>query len=310
MNNITDNIDQLLEKPCYVIDFLPERVPEESDGQYFDVDYYLLNSSKYVMLKVRFVNVILKLMCYYHIKILWDEWIDKPDPELVENIVSEIMNNHSGTLDCFFPDENMLLVFEWDTLYLAVYNAPQRTHELMKQIAASEGLFWRAASDDTKYDCGFEKENNWFRYRTGAIIIHNDKMLFVKSAIGDYYYMVGGGVHMGETSQACIEREVYEETGIRACAEHLAVVCENFFKGKGGKIDGLDCHTIEFYYSMKIQDKDLSMCKSKTDSGEELIWLSFDEVESSKIKPDFLKENIKSIIRAKETIHIIEERDR
>lgn len=26
------------------------------------------------------------------------------------------------------------------------------------------------------------------------------KMLFVKSAIEDYYYMVGGGVHMGETS--------------------------------------------------------------------------------------------------------------
>lgn len=115
---------------------------------------------------------------------------------------------------------------------------------------------------------------------------------------------------MGETSQACIEREVYEETGIHACAEHLAVVCENFFKGKGGKIDELDCHTIEFYYSMKIQDKDLSLCKSKTDSGEELVWLSLDEIESSKIKPDFLKENIKSIIGAKETIHIIEERDR
>ena len=29
------------------------------------------------------------------------------------------MNNLSGTLDCFFPEENMLLVFEWDTLYLA-----------------------------------------------------------------------------------------------------------------------------------------------------------------------------------------------
>lgn len=67
-----------------------------------------------------------------------------------------------------------------------------------------------------------------------------------------------------------------------SCVEHLAVVCENFFNGKGGK----------------------------TDSGEELVWLSLDEIESSKIKPDFLKENIKSIIGAKETVHIIEERDR
>ena len=51
------------------------------------------------------------------------------------------------------------------------------------------------------YDCGFEKGNNWFRYRTGGIIVHNNKMLFVKSSIGNYYYMIGGGVHLGETSE-------------------------------------------------------------------------------------------------------------
>ena len=74
-----------------------------------------------------------------------------------------------------------------------------------------------------KYDCGFEKWNNWFRYRVGGIIINNNKMLFVKSAIGDYYYMVGGGVHLGESSKACIEREIYEETGMHTCAQHLVV---------------------------------------------------------------------------------------
>ena len=79
-----------------------------------------------------------------------------------------------------------------------------------------------------RYDCGFEKGNNWFRYRAGGIIIHNNKMLFVKSCMGDYYYMIGGGVHMGETSKDCIEREVYEEAGIHTCVDHLAVVCENY----------------------------------------------------------------------------------
>lgn len=81
-----------------------------------------------------------------------------------------------------------------------------------------------------KYDCGFEKGNNWFRYRTGGIIINNNKMLFVKSAIGDYFYMVGGGVQLGETSETCIEREIYEETGMHTCVERLAVICENFLK--------------------------------------------------------------------------------
>jgi len=161
-----------------------------------------------------------------------------------------------------------------------------------------------------KYDCGFQKGKNWFRYRTGGILIHDNKMLFVKSAIGDYYYMIGGGVHMGEASDVCIEREVFEESGINACVDYLAVVCENFFKGKGGKIDGLDCHTIEFYYYMKIQDEDLTARKHTTDDGEELVWLPIEEIKASKIKPEFIKENIDKIINGNQTIHIIEERDR
>lgn len=42
--------------------------------------------------------------------------------------------------------------------------------------------------------------------------------------------MIGGGVHLGETSENCIEREVFEESGINARVHHLAVVCENFLK--------------------------------------------------------------------------------
>ena len=160
------------------------------------------------------------------------------------------------------------------------------------------------------YDCGFEKGNHWFRYRTGGIIIHDNKMLFVKSAIGDYYYMIGGGVHMGETSQGCIEREVLEEAGIHASGDYFAVVGEKFFEGAGGKIHGMDCHTLEFYYRMKIQDEDLSLCKTITDEGEELVWLPIEEIETSKIKPEFIKEKIYEILSERKTIHVIEERDR
>ena len=122
------------------------------------------------------------------------------------------------------------------------------------------------------YDCGFTKGNNWFRYRTGAFIIKDNKILFVKSKIGGYYYMLGGGVHLGETSEKCIEREVFEETGIKAQVERLAVVCENFFKGIGGTIDGLDCHTMEFYYIMKMQEDNVNTGDGMTDDGEALVW--------------------------------------
>lgn len=169
---------------------------------------------------------------------------------------------------------------------------------------------WESEEENMKYDCGFEKENHWFRYRTGGILIHDNKMLFVKSNFGDYYYMIGGGVQMGETSHDCIEREVFEETGIHAKVDYLAVVCENFFKGKGWNIDGLDCHTVEFYYYMKILDEELSLGKHKTDDGEELVWIPIEDIDKSKIKPEFMKERIYEILDERKTIHVIDERDR
>ena len=111
------------------------------------------------------------------------------------------------------------------------------------------------------YDCGFAKENHRFRFRTGGIIIKDNKMLFVKSSIGNYYYMIGGAVQLGETTEKCVEREILEEAGLKVQAERLAVVCENFFKGAGGVEDGFDCHTIEFYYLMKIHEDNAAVCK-------------------------------------------------
>lgn len=40
-----NKIDALLNKPCYVIDFLPQKVSKTSNGHFFDVEYYLLNLS-------------------------------------------------------------------------------------------------------------------------------------------------------------------------------------------------------------------------------------------------------------------------
>ena len=39
-------------------------------------------------------------------------------------------------------------------------------------------------------DCGFTKENKWFRYRAAAIIIEEGYVLFAGNEIDDYYYSV------------------------------------------------------------------------------------------------------------------------
>jgi len=157
-------------------------------------------------------------------------------------------------------------------------------------------------------DICFINEKDWFRYRTGAFILKDDKMLFVKSKFGGYFYMIGGGVGLGETSADCIEREVLEETGIEVKVDRLAVVLENFFKGVGGPIDGLDCHAVEFYYLVKVLDDSKSF--SKTDIGEELVWLSVEEIKTSFFKPNFIPSNIDKILNSSNILHVIEESDR
>lgn len=65
----------------------------------------------------------------------------------------------------------------------------------------------------TKKDCCFTSKNNWFRYRSAAVIIEDDCILFAKSEneADDYYYSVGGSVHLGEKADYAILREVYED---------------------------------------------------------------------------------------------------
>ncbi len=44
-------VEELLKKPCYVIDILPERVPADSKGQFLAVEHYFLSHFKEYHLK-------------------------------------------------------------------------------------------------------------------------------------------------------------------------------------------------------------------------------------------------------------------
>ena len=60
-----ESIDRLLGKSCYIIDYLPVPVPKDSQGQFFEVEEYLLNHFEHYGLIDRFIGIVLKLMCYY-----------------------------------------------------------------------------------------------------------------------------------------------------------------------------------------------------------------------------------------------------
>ena len=156
-------------------------------------------------------------------------------------------------------------------------------------------------------DCCFMVGNEFFRYRTGAIIIENGCLLAITNPTSPYYYSVGGGVHMNETAEECIIREVKEETGVDYEIDHLAVVCENFFEGHDPAFDGLNCHVLEFYFLMKSRGSQELNSQSFGWNGakESIGWIPLDELPNASIKPDFLKTRIPEILKAKQPIHVV-----
>ena len=138
-------INRLLEAPCCIIDFLPQQVPENCEGQFFEVEEYLLNCCDGYGLKDRFIRVILKMMCYYPISIYCHEWIEKPTPKHVVESINIIMENHSGDVNILFTSKDVLFQFVEDTLNINIYNPDEEMRVLLAKIADSEGLFFRQA---------------------------------------------------------------------------------------------------------------------------------------------------------------------
>ena len=140
------------------------------------------------------------------------------------------------------------------------------------------------------HDCGFTRENRWFRYRAAAIIVEDGCVLFACNEREDYLYSIGGGVHHGETAEDAVRREVYEETGVHYEIDRLAVIHENFFNESGGTLAGLSCHEVSFYFLMKPRGTQQLHSNSMTQGvREEMRWIPIGELHRHKAYPTFLQ---------------------
>lgn len=147
-----------------------------------------------------------------------------------------------------------------------------------------------------EYDCGFTDDNKWFRYRAAAIIVEDGCVLLAGNEKDDYYYSVGGGVHMGESSEEAVKREVLEETGVPYEVDYLAVIHENFFnESTSSYIQGMDCHEVAMYYMMKPRGtKELNSHSFTQGVRESMHWIPIDELDKKKAFPLFLQEYLRS----------------
>lgn len=156
-------------------------------------------------------------------------------------------------------------------------------------------------------DCCFTNEKRWFRYRAAAVIIEDGCVLLASNETADYFYSVGGGVHMGETAEEAVIREVYEETGVRYEVERLAFIHENFFKGDG-VTEGMACHEIAFYFLMKPRGTQELNSNSYCAEGKEFMhWVPIDELKNYKAYPTFFREKLLNMSSQIEHIIAIED---
>ncbi|GAA0116228.1 NUDIX domain-containing protein [Clostridium senegalense] len=144
-------------------------------------------------------------------------------------------------------------------------------------------------------DCGFTGENGWFRYRAAAIIVENGCVLFAKNQLENYYYSIGGGVHLGEKAEDAVKREVLEETGVAYEVEKLVFIHENFFDGTG-TLDGVRCHEIAFYFLMKPRGTQELNSNSYTQGVREYMhWLPIKNLKDYVAYPGFFAEKLLNI---------------
>lgn len=147
MERVEEEIfEQLLEKPYWVIDFLPVQVPQGSRGQFFAIEQYYLTEPRHERLCRQFADVLLKLNCYHDLTVYHegDEWVKNPEPETLVAWLWEALQH--GHLCALIDDGESLIMASGGEICLTLYNPSVTLLELVQQLASAAGLYlWQPA---------------------------------------------------------------------------------------------------------------------------------------------------------------------
>ena len=133
-------IEDLLQKPCWVIDLLPRQVPEGSEGQFFAVEQLLLDGPRHIELRHGFARVLLMLNCYHDLVVFRGEsecGKTNPKPEKLEKWITR----NKEHLCIALPSEQALIVVPTDSTCLALHNPTPHLLDEVRAIASACGLF-------------------------------------------------------------------------------------------------------------------------------------------------------------------------
>ena len=109
------------------------------------------------------------------------------------------------------------------------YFVPKITSQLKNKFNINLYIVVEGILDDLNIT--FTYENIRFNFRVAALIEYNDKILLESN--GKYWNLIGGRIHLGESSREGIIREIKEELGLYYENPILIEIAETFFDWKG-----------------------------------------------------------------------------
>ena len=137
-------LDDFFDKEFWVVDFLPKQVPEKAGGRFFSVEQYYLEPSRYAVLREQFSDILLKLYCYYDLRLFVNddtEGIANPEPELLANHIKD----DQGNLCILVGASEGLITLSRDDTHMTIYAPSEELLELIWTLAGAVGLFvWKA----------------------------------------------------------------------------------------------------------------------------------------------------------------------
>ena len=138
-------IEALFDAPCYVVDFLPERVPAGAPGRFFAVEELFLGGARGERLRRAFADILLKLYCYDDMLVLRggsDEGVFDPPPETL----ADWAERPGGELTVVLARGETLIALGPGDTHMSVYDPDEALRERLGALARAEGLFFRPAA--------------------------------------------------------------------------------------------------------------------------------------------------------------------
>lgn len=143
-------------------------------------------------------------------------------------------------------------------------------------------------------DLTLRTELGLFNHRVAAVIVHNNKLLAQKNVKTNEYYLPGGRINYGESSEEAVIREIAEELGVTVTDYHTIWINECFFTDSGTRF-----HEVGIYYLVNFENTDFNHFESVFELIEDsrvntYEWLDIDSLDSIALYPLFVKTEIKN----------------